>query len=463
MRKFSVTSLTAHIWSIFIGLIFVVFLCLFLFHTIFYEQFYDSFKRSQLIATSEQIKSLINSEEDFNNELEVLIMNENLQLAIYTINNNQVETYYNTTSVTNLKLVAEMLLESTNSYEFFRDEPVSSASIFVYITKISLQGNECFLYVNSPIEGSNIAYTINQYQILISAAITILFGIALSFAFSRYLSKPIRDLNDAAFLLGNGNYEVEFPNQGFDEIRELSISLNKARDELMKTNKLQQEFIANVSHDLRTPLTVIKSYAEMINDFSGDNKEKREEHLQVIIGETNRLSSLVTDVLEMTKLSANKTNLNIENINITKLVIQVLEKLKLPILDNKIKLTSNIEKNIFSNIDEGAFNQVIYNFLLNAITYTKDQITVSLCQLNNKIIFSVVDNGIGIKEEEINNIWERYYRSNENHERHKHGSGLGLSIVKNILDNHNFEYGVKSIYGEGSRFYVILPYIKEFE
>ncbi len=457
MKKISPTSITSHIWSTFISLIFIIFLCLFLFQNLFYEQLYDSFKQKELVNVTNDIKIELSNTQDLDfTILESLALAENLNIAIFEYNDG-IEVVYNPRNVEILQKYYDVIIASKDDFEGFREETNNDMDIFVNISKLNINNKSYFLYVSSPIDASNIALIISQYQIVISAVITILFGVFISYLLSKHLSKPIRDLNDAAFLLSNGNYDVTFPETGFDEIKELSNSLNKAKDELNKTNKMQQEFIANVSHDLRTPLTIISSYAEMIRDLSGDNKVKREEHLEVIISETNRLSSLVNDVLELTKLNANKQELNFKTIDISLLVYSVIDKLKLAINDNKINVITNIDKKAIASIDEVAFNQVVYNFLLNAITYTKTTITVNVNIIDNKIIFNVIDDGVGIKESELNKIWDRYYRSEENHERHKFGSGLGLSIVKTILDNHSFKYGVNSVENKGSNFYVEIP------
>lgn len=409
-----------------------------------------------MVKQSDEIKLIIQSG-SYETQLAALAFNENLSIAIFYDINGEIEEFYNPNAITTLQQAYNMITASNKEYEQYNEETENEDGLLACISYFTYNNQVCYVYVNSPLVGSAIALAINQYQVIIASSLTMIFGVIIAFFFSQYLSKPIRDLNDSAFLLSNGDYTVNFQLEGYDEIKQLGNSLNKAKDELMKTDTLQKEFIANVSHDLRTPLTIIQSYAEMIRDISGENKEKREKHLDIIIGEVNRLSSLVTDVLELSKLKASHQELKLEKINISNLVTQVIDKVKLPITNNKIKLTTNLDKKAFALVDEVQFNQVIYNYILNAITYTKSEIIVSVLASSEYILFTVSDNGEGIKQEDILNIWDRYYRSKENHERHKHGSGLGLSIVKNILENHKFDYGVDSKYGNGAMFYVKLP------
>ncbi len=458
MTKRSNTGLATHIWSTFIGLIFVIFLSLFLIQTLFYSQFYGFLKKQELVNQVETI-NLIMYGNNYEAELDTLSFNENLNIAIFFEENEELDIIYNPTNIITLSQAYSIITSSGKTYEQYNEETENEDGLIVCISYFEFKGDICYVYINTPMTGSAINRSITQYQIIISAIITMILGIVVAYFLSSYLAKPIKDINDAAFLLSNGDYTVTFPEDGYDEIMQLGDSLNKAKDELMKTDILQKEFIANVSHDLRTPLTLIQSYAEMIRDISGENKEKREAHLEVIISEVNRLSSLVTDVLEMTKINANTKQLDIKEVNLCNLITTVLDQVKLPITQNNIKLTTKME-DVKVLVDESTFKQVIYNFILNAITYTKSEIYVLLEIIDDNIIFSVVDNGDGIKEEDINQIWDRYYRSQENHERHKHGSGLGLSIVKSILEAHKLEYGAESEYGHGARFYVKFPYIK---
>lgn len=456
MTKFSSSSVTTQIWATFAGVFALVFVCLLIFHSIFYGQFYGFLKKQELINQSSYIVEVV-KKGNYENELDSMRYNENISIAIFYELNDSIQIYYNPDNVTTLQFAYNLITSSTNLYEQYAEETENEDGLIACITYFVYDGVECYIYVNSPMLGSTIAKSINSYQLIIASTASLLIGIVISYFFSKYLSKPIREINDAAYLLATGDFSAQFPIEGYDEIKQLGESLNKAKDELMKTDKLQKEFIANVSHDLRTPLTIIQSYTEMIKDISGENKDKREQHLDIILGEVKRLTSLVTDVLELTKIRANIKELNLEETNISNLVSQVIDKVRLPLMENNIKLTTLFDESIIAKVDQTQFNQVIYNFVLNAITYTKSEIIINIEQMEEYILFEVIDNGDGIKEEDISFIWDRYYRSEENHERHKHGSGLGLSIVKNILENHKFEYGVTSKFGDGARFYIKIP------
>ena len=212
--------------------------------------------------------------------------------------------------------------------------------------------------------------------------------------------------------------------------------------------------MANVSHDLKTPLTMIKAYAEMARDLNKDNEEKRTDNLNVIIEESDRLNSLVNNILELSKSEKNMDTLTRENFSINELITKVLHRFDYLTEEGyTLKFVSKKEYIIYADIQK--IEQVIYNLVINAVNYTgKDKkVTVKIEENKGYIRVYVIDTGKGIAESDINLIWDKYYKNEKNHQRNKIGTGLGLSIVKNILIKHNYNYGVISTKGKGSKFY----------
>lgn len=475
MIKNRTNTLTAHIWGSFIGFSLIIFLGLLIFQNIFYERFYDSIKETEILNIALQVEKTYEAqEENYLTEIYEFSVRNNLSVIVFQYDDSGFNLVYNPTNLEittdsssesstkiNLGTFCTVIDNSPDEYEIFRDMELTEDGVFVFGSIMNIDDEEYYLYVNSPIVNSELVIAINQWQLLITSIISLTFGILIAYWFSKRLSRPILDLNEAAQRLSNGDYSVVFPNEGFIEVKELGQSLNKAKDEMQKTNQLQKELIANVSHDLRTPLTIIKSYAEMIRDLTGDDKLKRERQIEVIIAETNRLSSLVTDVLQLSKLQLRTKSLELKETNIGDLITESIKTLEFAINENKQQLILEIDDNLYANVDASLMKQVIYNFVLNAITYTNNVVNIVLKLTKDGIRMDVIDDGIGINENEIKQIWDRYYRSEDNHERHKVGSGLGLSIVKTILDEHKFIYGVNSTKDVGSDFYFIIPFEEE--
>ena len=295
-----------------------------------------------------------------------------------------------------------------------------------------------------------------KLQLTYIAIIVVIFTIIIAILISRYISKPISVMNETAKLMAKGNYDVVFEGEGCLEINELNQTLNNTIAELRKTETLRRELMANVSHDLRTPLTMIKGYAEMMQDLPGENNPK---NLQIIIDEVNRLNVLVNDMLDLSKISSKTIELHPQLYSITDNLIEIVERYQKFQENKEFQFILNYDQNVNVIADESKLDQVIYNFINNAINYSGDAKKIEINQVveNNYVKISVKDYGVGIKKEKLEYIWDRYYRIDKGHQRSIQGSGLGLSIVKGILEYHNFEYGVESTVGSGSTFWFKMP------
>ena len=293
--------------------------------------------------------------------------------------------------------------------------------------------------------------------------ISSLLALALALYLANRISKPIKRITNSAAEMGRGNYSVKFEGGHYTEITDLADTLTNASQELEKTDMYQKDLIANVSHDLRTPLTMIKSYAEMIRDLSGDNPVKRDAHLHVIIEEADRLNVLVDDMLNMSRMQSKKIVLERHDFDIKSAAGSLLSSYDILVEQEGYKFTFNCPRSIMINGDENKIKQVISNLINNAVKYCgKDkQVIITIKKTGKKMRCEITDHGAGIAPDEINHVWERYYKSSTHHVRPTEGSGLGLSIVREILTLHKANYGVESTVGKGSTFWFELNTIKE--
>ena len=216
--------------------------------------------------------------------------------------------------------------------------------------------------------------------------------------------------------------------------------------------------MANVSHDLKTPLTMIKAYAEMVRDITYNNKEKREENLNTIIAETDRLALLVNDILDLSAVQSENTTLKIEKIDLIQLINQVIERFKILSEQENYQFLFTHPDEAIIKADKKRIYQVIYNLINNAINYTGNdkKVYINIINEKHKYRIEIKDTGKGIKQEDLKHIWDKYYHSEKKHKRNSYGTGLGLSIVKSILQMHSYKYGVTSS-NEGSNFYFEIP------
>ncbi len=333
---------------------------------------------------------------------------------------------------------------------------------FTYEGKpIYLDGQPMYLYVCKSLKLIEDVVSQMNTRTLLMAIFVLVLSFTVSSAISGVLTKPITEMTEKAKLLAKGDFSVDFHGQSYgSEMEALAETLNFARDEISKADQMQKELIANVSHDFKTPLTMIKAYASMVQEISGDNPEKRNKHTQVIIDEADRLTSLVNDVLDLSKIRSGIDSLKPEVFDLSEYTFDVLEKFEYLSETKGYAFESDVEEGLYTEADPIKIGEVLYNLIGNAVNYTGENklVRVSLRREGDGTIrFAVADTGKGIKAEEITTIWDRYYRSSSSHKRPVKGTGLGLSIVKTILEKHNFRFGVESVVGKGSTFYVIFP------
>lgn len=322
------------------------------------------------------------------------------------------------------------------------------------VTAIKLK-DSAYAFINVSLEPTDPAISIIRSELIYISIFIYLSSFIIAYFISRHISKPILELNKEATKMSKGDLITPFnENSNIEEIKELSRTLNQTKKELSKIDTTRKDLLANVSHDLKTPLTMIKAYAEMARDLNKDNEEKRTDNLNVIIEESDRLNSLVNNILELSKSEKNMNTLTRENFSINELITKVLHRFDYLTEEGyTLKFVSKKEYIIYADIQK--IEQVIYNLVINAVNYTgKDKkVTVKIEENKGYIRVYVIDTGKGIAESEINLIWDKYYKNEKNHQRNKIGTGLGLSIVKNILIKHNYNYGVISTKGKGSKFY----------
>lgn len=329
--------------------------------------------------------------------------------------------------------------------------PINNSVSLLYGIK---KGNG-YIFLFTSLEDIGTTTSLIKNQLIYVTLLAILFSIVIAMFLSRRIAKPISDMTKNAKKLAEGNYNVQFTTTGIREIDELANTLNYLEQEVSKTDEYRRDLMANVSHDLKTPLTMIKAYAEMIRDITLDNKEKTKENLNVIIDETDRLNILVNDILELSKLQNNQETLNIESFDIVELISDILKRYQIIKETENYNLILESPESIIIKADKKRISQVIYNLINNAINYTGDDLTVTIriTESSKDCKVEIIDTGKGIDEKDLPNIWNRYYKKEKNHKRNVVGTGLGLSIVKNILEQHNFKYGVSSVKDKGTTFY----------
>ena len=342
--------------------------------------------------------------------------------------------------------------------ENYKDSRIHAKNIrLVYILLAeSESGEQYLLLLDAHLLPLDVTVDTLKMQFWGITVILLIMAMLTCFSLYRRISKPLIRMNASAKKLAEGRYDVTFSGKGYRETRELAETLDYAASELSQLDRLQKELIANISHDLRTPLTMIRGYGEMMRDIPGENTA---ENMQLILDETERLSELVNDLLDISKLQAGENTPRPEEFDLTLALKEATVRYDAFTKRQGYAIHWSAEGSVIVNADRKMILQVFYNLINNAINYTGDdkQVWVRQAVKNNRVRISFTDTGDGIPKESVALIWDRYYKVDKVHRRATVGSGLGLSIVKEILDKHGASYGVTSAPGAGSTFWFELP------
>ena len=454
--KLKTRSLRANLLIYFLVFSAIILSFLYFFQIIFFNTYYKINRTNILEQTVSQIEKNYNKKnrEDILNSLSI-----DNEVCIQIIDDDNLvyySDYYRHCAGKDdagLKEIKEEFMKSKNKY--LKLEFINNA----YNNKSLVYGKQIqkntYLFANASLQPMDKSISLLKSQFIYVAITVLLLSFIISYYFSKRIADPILKINTAAKKLGSKSNEAKFVcNTEVYELKELANTLNEAAKELSKTDELRREFLANVSHDLKTPLTMIEAYAASARDLNYNNKKKRERDLNIIIDEAERLNMLVNDILLLSKMENRNTKLNIEQIDIKNFISTILERFAIYKNDGYIFEFKEDDTYIIE-ADKQGLERVIYNLVNNAINYTGDdkKVKISYERDKNYLRINIIDTGKGIEEKDKKLVWNKYFRINKRHRREARGTGLGLSIVREILDEHNFEYGIDSKINKGSCFW----------
>lgn len=347
--------------------------------------------------------------------------------------------------------------ETGDFYGFFKNNIFKTyGNSWLTIEKPLMYDNEIYgaVYLHTPTPEVQKARTSVFKFFLLAVAISVLVSILLVYVFSIRITRPLKEISNAARIISGGEFNKRLDINSEDEIGELAKSFNQMITALQNLEEMRRGFIANVSHELRTPMTSIRGFIEGILDGTIP-VERQRDYLIIVKDETNRLNRLVNDLLDLAKMEAGEMQLNLRSFNINELIRRCVIKLESLIVQKNISIEANFdEEDIYVNADSDAIERVIINLIHNAIKFTseKGKITLSTSRQKDKVVIAVADNGVGIDKDEIDLIWDRFYKSDKSRSKDKTGTGLGLAIIKNIINEHKQSIWVESEIGVGTKF-----------
>ncbi|MGM7719256.1 HAMP domain-containing sensor histidine kinase [Metabacillus sp. Hm71] len=330
-----------------------------------------------------------------------------------------------------------------------------------YISTVSPYngGNESKGYVYMFKSKDQIQHLILQLNShFLFASLLILFFLFITIFFlSRALTKPLISMKEATSRLSSGDFSVTLPVSSKDELGELAHSIQTLANDLNYLKKERNEFLASISHELQTPLTYIKGYAD-IGKRNSIDETARLQYLHIIHEEADRVSNLLKELFDLAKMDQNTFTITKEKITLCSFLQSICRRI-LPVFTSKgIQLSYHCQKDLIAEIDPVRFEQVLFNLLDNALKYSNEQTTTEIKAIKEKknIIITIKDQGIGIPSDDLPYIFDRLFRVDKSRSRLTGGFGLGLSIVKEIVEAHDGEIFVESQIGNGTCFKILL-------
>ena len=342
-------------------------------------------------------------------------------------------------------------------HNYFNEE------VITVITPVTQQFvTKGYLLIHKPYRAVNELKNFFIQRLLIMVLCVYLFSFIILFGIHFFIYRPLRKITDAATQYASGNLDVVIPVNSQDEMGYLSASLNYMSAQLKDMEDYQKKFVANVSHDFRSPLTSIKGYVEAMADGTIP-VEMQDKYLKIILFETERLTDLTKDLLTLNEFDTKHLLLSKTEFDIQQLIKDTAASFEGTCTDKQITIDLLFaSRTLIVFADKRKIQQVLYNLLDNAIKFSEfdSSITIETTERGDKAFISVKDNGIGIPRQSLNKIWERFYKTDLSRGKDKKGTGLGLSIVKEIIQAHNENINVISTEGVGTEFVFSLPKAK---
>ena len=458
--------------------ILVIILSLVLINSIVLENFYIYSKTATIKQVYQKVNDYYNTENtnvDLETELKKIAYKNNFDILIKTDTNLIIFTsdreFLSSTYI--LKDINEIKSKSIEENETKINVKVTTDEVnnISYMFLTGILDNGYVLYIRMPISPIEESVKISNTVLLMIGGITLVVaGIIASFI-SRKFTNPILQLNDIANKMAKLDFSKKYRiTDTEDEINELGRSINTMSDkleatikELQKNNielekdieekskidEMRKQFISDVSHELKTPIALIQGYAEGLIENVNSDEESRKFYAAVILDETNKMDKLVKQLLELMKLEYGKREFDNEKFNINELINEVLRKCSVMINEKNIKVYFENKEPIYVYADEFYMDQIITNYLTNAIKHAEEveketKIEIKVEKVSNKIRVSVFNTGENIPEEDLQRIWGRFYKLDSSRNRQDGGSGIGLALVKAIMNNYQNEYGVEN-------------------
>lgn len=475
--------------AVFAGMVICLLAILLIVNVKFLEPYYIRDKEMQFIHVYEELQEAVKkgtiSNDEVQDELHVLCEKNNISYIVLDMDNEKLITNVHDTNMLKQQLSGYLLnqaqkggkvLDSTDNYQLMRSQNPWNQSEYIEMWG-QLDDNVNFL-IRSPVESIRESVALSNRFLIYVGMGTLIICIGLVWYFSRRITKPIQELAELSDHMANLDFEAKYTSGGNNEIGELGDNFNRMSQKLEKAiselkqanNSLQQdieqkekieqmrtEFMGNVSHELKTPIALIQGYAEGLKEGVNDDPESRDFYCDVIMDEAGKMNRMVKNLMTLNQLEFGNDKVEFERFNLTELIGGVLQSMDILSQQKDVKLIFREENPVYVWGDEFKIEQVVRNYVSNAYNHVNEEkiIEVKILQEDGLAKVTVFNTGKPIPEEDVPRIWDKFYKVDKAHTREYGGNGIGLSIVKAIMESMHQQYGVKN-YDNGVEFWFTL-------
>lgn len=477
-----------------------IILFLILVNNLVLEQYYQYMKSNQLKSVYKAINDYYNSNNpniNISEELDEISIKNNFDIIIK--DENDVAVYLSSKDyLSNIRKIIDFwginrrqeytILEETDSLEIRKIRDIETNANYILLS--GKLDNGYYTYIRIPISSIQESVRIsNRFLYLIAGIVIVVGGIAIIYI-SKNFSEPISELNAIAKKMSNLDFSHKYNVTDDDEINELGKSINVMSEKLEKTinqlrntnielekdiekkskiDEMRKSFISDVSHELKTPIALIQGYSEGLLENVNSDPENRKFYAEVILDESNKMDKMVRQLIELTKLEYEKREFNNRVFNIVELEKEIVRTSQVMLDEKGAEVEFDTEDKINVFADDFYVSQIITNYLTNAIKHVEEingekyiKITNTLLPDKEKVRITVFNTGYNISKENLSRVWNRFFKADEARNREDGGSGIGLSIVRAIMNNYGNDYGVENK-ENGVEFYFDIDFAKEAE
>ena len=475
--------------AVFAGMVICLIAILLVVNVKFLEPYYIRDKEMQFIHVYEELQNAVKkgtiSNDEVQDELHVLCEKSNISYIVLDMDNEKLITNVHDTNMLKQQLAGYLLnqaqkggkvLDNTDNYQLMRSQDPWNQSEYIEMWG-QLDDNVNFL-IRSPVESIRESVALSNRFLIYVGMGTLIICMGLVWYFSRRITKPIQELAELSDRMANLDFEAKYTSGGKNEIGELGDNFNRMSQKLEKAiselkqanNSLQQdieqkekmeqmrtEFMGNVSHELKTPIALIQGYAEGLKEGVNDDPESRDFYCDVIMDEAGKMNRMVKNLMTLNQLEFGNDKVEFERFNLTELIGGVLQSMDILSQQKDVKLIFREENPVYVWGDEFKIEQVVRNYVSNAYNHVNEEkiIEVKILREDGLAKVTVFNTGKPILEEDVPRIWDKFFKVDKAHTREYGGNGIGLSIVKAIMESMHQQYGVKN-YDNGVEFWFTL-------